>query len=136
MWSPFVYLTVTILDTFNIVTEGFFLVEYGDLEVDYINPIDLCNKLNPWILPQMYLQAFITLFLLLTGHWISFLFCVPMTAYNTVLVLNNQHVLDATEIFKTVNKNKRDAFIKLVVQVLLFFYFLFHAIVSFIGWEA
>jgi hypothetical protein len=29
----------------------FFIIMFSDLECDYINPIDLCNRLNTFVLP-------------------------------------------------------------------------------------
>lgn len=125
---------VTIANTLNFFMQGFFVVMYSDLEIDYINPIDLCNKLNPYILPEAALQACVCVFLLLTGYWLSFILCLPVLVFNAYTIRNNQHLLDATEIFKTLSKHKRAAFMKLIYHLILFFYFLFYMIISIIDW--
>jgi hypothetical protein len=78
---------------------------------DYINPIDLCNKLNQvsrgskprlrtgpawavtlsrakltpplqFVLPEMIAHAFLTLCFLLSGQWLAFLLNAPLVGYN------------------------------------------------------
>jgi hypothetical protein len=41
-----VYLSAVFLNGANLFLQVFFAVMYSDLEADYINPVDLCNKLN------------------------------------------------------------------------------------------
>ncbi len=85
---------------------------FSDLECDYINPIDLCNKLNQvrgsdrdlragklttccplcarhtpipspqFVLPEMIAHAFLTLLFLLSGQWLAFLVNAPLVGYN------------------------------------------------------
>lgn len=42
----FVYLAAVFMNAGNLFMQVFFAVMYSDLESDYINPVDLCNKLN------------------------------------------------------------------------------------------
>jgi hypothetical protein len=84
---------------------------FSDLECDYINPIDLCNKLNQvcispftprhapplaaifflstslildpqFVLPENLTHAFLTTLFLLSGQWTAFLLNVPLLAFN------------------------------------------------------
>jgi len=76
---------------------------FSDLECDYINPIDLCNKLNQvrtslplilvcpvlmhcfapqFVLPENIAHAFLALLFLLSGQWIAFLLNAPLVAFN------------------------------------------------------
>ncbi|WFD07122.1 hypothetical protein MVES1_002479 [Malassezia vespertilionis] len=64
------------------------VIMYSDLESDYINPIDLCNKLNQFTLPEMGAQAFLSVLFLFTGQWFALLINVPLVAYNA-----NKYVL-------------------------------------------
>lgn len=82
---------------------------FSDLECDYINPIDLCNKLNAvcpifmyrivtavvlmydvpqFVLPEMGAHAFLTLLFLLSFQWIALLLNLPLVAFNV-----NKYVL-------------------------------------------
>ena len=76
---------------------------YSDLECDYINPIELCNKLNPWFIPEAGLHGFITVLFLINGYWFCFLL-------NLLINLYKNHLLDATEIFRTLSKHKKESF--------------------------
>ena len=111
----------------------FFTIMYSDLECDYINPIELCNKINPYILPEAIIHLVLTLLMLLSGHWFTFLINVPLAAYNVnkLFVVKN-YLLDATEIFRTLSAHKRESLFKLGFHLLMFFYYLYRMILSFI----
>lgn len=136
---------------------------FSDLECDYINPIDLCNKLNQvsptplppslppaslltppalilswlgiwqFILPEMAAHAILTLFFLLSGQWLAFLLNAPLVAFNVNKVMNKNHTLDATEIFRTLSAHKKQCFIKLGFYLVSFFYYLYRMILALIA---
>lgn len=79
-------------------------------------------------------QAFLTTLFLLSGQWIAFMLNVPLVAYNankyvlrsyTYRVVNNNYLLDATEIFRTLMSHKKESFLKLGFYLLSFFYYLY-----------
>jgi len=49
---------------------------------DYINPIDLCNRLNTYIVPEAAVHAFITILFLVNGYWIALILNLPLLAWN------------------------------------------------------
>ena len=49
---------------------------------DYINPIDLCNRLNTYIVPEAAVHAFLTLLFLVNGYWLAFVLNLPLLAFN------------------------------------------------------
>lgn len=49
---------------------------------DYINPIDLCNRLNTYIIPEAGIHAFLTFLFLINGYWVPLLLNLPLVAYN------------------------------------------------------
>ena len=84
------------------------IIMFSDLETDYLNPIDFCNKMNQvcglspvmelvvltlcqFILPEGIAHAFLTLLFLHSGQWSSFIFNLPLVAYNV-----NKYALDLT----------------------------------------
>ena len=104
------------------LTFFFFLLSYSD----YINPIDLCNRLNAYIIPEAAVHAFLTFLFVINGYWLAiilnlplFIFnakkCVPIPAWvfvgevglTWIRILENQHLLDATEIFRKLNVHKK-----------------------------
>lgn len=111
----------------------YFTIMYSDLECDYINPIELCNKLNKLILPEAALHGFITFLFLINGYWFSFLFNVPLLAFNIKKFTGKNYLLDATEIFRTLSKNKNESFFKLGGHLVFFFYYLYRMIMALIA---
>lgn len=105
---------------------------YSDLESDYVNPIELCNKLNPFTLPVAGLHAFTSLLFLVNGYWFVFLLNLPLLAYNVKTYLAKDYLLDPTEIFRTLPKQKRESFLKLGFHFVFFFFYLYRMIMALI----
>ncbi|KDQ20038.1 hypothetical protein BOTBODRAFT_51391 [Botryobasidium botryosum FD-172 SS1] len=114
-------------------TMVFFIIMFSDLECDYINPIDLCNKLNTFVLPEALFHAFLTLLFLLSGQWIALFINAPLVAFNLQKIQSNSHMYDATEIFRTLSQHKKESFIKLGFYLLCFFYYLYRMILALIS---
>ena len=51
-------------------------------------------------------------------------------------IIENQHLLDATEIFRKLNVHKKESFIKLGFHLLMFFFYLYSMIVALIRDES
>lgn len=49
---------------------------------DYINPIDLCNRLNTYIVPEAAVHAFLTFLFLINGYWLALILNLPLLAFN------------------------------------------------------
>ena len=49
---------------------------------DYINPIDLCNRLNTYIIPEAAVHAFLTFLFLINGYWVALVLNLPLLAWN------------------------------------------------------
>lgn len=101
--------------------------------LDYLNPIDLCNRMNTYILPEAGIHAFTCLLLLLGGQWVSLMLNLPLLAYNARKIIDKSYLLDATEIFRTLNKYKNESFAKLAFHLILFFYYLYCLIISIVA---
>ncbi|KAJ3335778.1 hypothetical protein HDU93_004444, partial [Gonapodya sp. JEL0774] len=106
------------------------IIMFSDLELDYVNPIDLCSKLNQFVVPEMAAHAFLTVLFLGSGSWIAFILNAPLVAYHVNKYINQKHVYDATEIFRTLPSHKRECFIKLAFYLLSFFYYLYRMILG------
>ncbi|CAO3694648.1 unnamed protein product [Rhizopus stolonifer] len=111
----------------------FFVIMFSDLECDYINPINLCDRLNQFVLPEMGAHAFLFFMFFLTGNWTAALLNVPLLAYNARKVIQGRHMYDATEIFRTLSQHKKESFIKLGFYLICFFYFLYRMICALIA---
>lgn len=49
---------------------------------DYINPIDLCNRLNAYIVPEAAVHAFLTILFVVNGYWLAIILNLPLLAFN------------------------------------------------------
>jgi hypothetical protein len=49
---------------------------------DYINPIDLCNRLNTYIVPEAAVHGFLTFLFLINGYWMALVLNLPLLAWN------------------------------------------------------
>jgi len=114
-------------------TMVFFIIMFSDLECDYINPIDLCNKLNQFVIPENGAHAFLTFLFLISGQWIAFLLNAPLVAFNVNRIRNKNHMNDATEIFRTLSGHKKESLFKMGFYLLSFFYYLYRMIVALIS---
>ncbi|KAG7125196.1 Sodium/potassium-transporting ATPase subunit alpha-1 like protein [Verticillium longisporum] len=99
---------------------------------DYINPIDLCNRLNTYIIPEAAVHGFMTFLFLINGYWLPLILNLPLLAWNVKKIAENTHLLDATEIFRKLNVHKKESFVKLGFHLLLFFFYLYSMIVALI----
>ncbi|XP_022732743.1 protein cornichon homolog 3-like [Durio zibethinus] len=102
----------------------------ADLEFDYINPYDSSSRINNVVLPEFFLQGFLCLFYLLTGHWVMSLLCAPYLYYNGRLYTRKQHLMDVTEIFNLLHWEKKQRLFKLAYLVVLLFFSIFWIIWS------
>jgi len=127
-WTSWAYISALILVVTLVLLAVYLLILLTDLESDYLNPVDLCNKMNMFILPEMGVHAFISLSLLLTGNYLSFLLNLPLLAYNISKIIGNKQFLDATEIFRNLNSEKMEWGIKLGFYLFSLFFYLFKMI--------
>ncbi|KAF3903920.1 hypothetical protein ABW21_db0202557 [Orbilia brochopaga] len=134
--EAWLYLLAVLLNAVNLFMQVFFTIMYSDLECDYINPIDLCNRLNSYIIPEAAVHGFLTALFLINGYWLALLLNLPLLAFNVKKFLDNAHLLDATEIFRTLNKHKKESFIKLGFHLVMFFFYLYSMIVALIRDES
>ncbi|KAK0252565.1 ER-derived vesicles protein ERV14 [Friedmanniomyces endolithicus] len=133
---PRLYLLGVLLNAVNLFLQVFFTIMYSDLECDYINPIDLCNRLNMYIVPEAGVHAFLTILFLVNGYWIPTILNLPLLIWNGKKIFEHTHLLDATEIFRKLNAHKKESFVKLGFHLLMFFFYLYSMIVALIRDES
>ena len=56
---------------------------------DYINPIDLCNRLNTYIIPEAAVHGFLTFLFLINGYWLALVLNLPLLAWNVKKYVEN-----------------------------------------------
>ncbi|KAG0583596.1 hypothetical protein M758_3G149700 [Ceratodon purpureus] len=102
----------------------------SDLEFDYINPFDSSSRINSFIIPEFLIHGALSCVYLLTGHWLLFLLNVPLTYYHVNLYLKKQHLLDVTEIFNLLDREKKYRLVKLAFYLLLFFIVIYKLVLT------
>lgn len=131
--GAWLFVLAVVLNCVNLFAQVHFTILYADLEADYINPIELCSKVNKLITPEACLHGFISLLFLLNGYWFVFLINAPLFAFNANKIYKKLQLLDATEIFRTLGKHKRESFLKLGFYLLMFFFYLYRMIMTLIA---
>jgi hypothetical protein len=58
------------------------LTRASSFRSDYINPIDLCNRLNAYIIPEAAVHAFLTFLFVINGYWLAIFLNLPLLAFN------------------------------------------------------
>ncbi|XP_062233663.1 protein cornichon homolog 1-like [Phragmites australis] len=131
----FVWLTAFFLVVALIVLVIYQLMCLADLEFDYINPFDSSSRINKVVMPEFVLQALLSVLFLLSGHWAMFSLSVPMVYYNYTLYQRRQHLVDVTEIFNQLGREKKRRFFKIISLIVLLFLSLFWMIWSVLSEE-
>ena len=103
--EAWLYLLAVLINAVNLFLQVFFTIMYSDLEwyaialylllsvcmspanliclhSDYINPIDLCNRLNTYIVPEAGVHAFLTFLFIINGYFTAIILNVPLVAWN------------------------------------------------------
>lgn len=78
--------------------------------------------------PEYIAQAAITVLLLVTGKWVSGLLSLVLTAYHARAYIRQEHVVDVTEVFRQIPRQKVIRIVKLVLYLLTFVYFIFRRV--------
>lgn len=105
------------------------LICLSDLENDFINPHDSATRINAGVNPEAAIQAALTALYLVTGNWLSFLYSVPMLAYNVRLYMRGEQRVHVTDIFSQLSLRKKVFLLKLFYY-LIFFVFVIYSLVK------
>lgn len=114
----------------------YFVITLTDLECDYLNAQECCDKLNFWTRPKFILQALTAVILLYHCRVFLFLCNLPMFVWLTfryfTVPSGNLGMYDPVEIHngRHLRAHMRDVLVKLVYYFLLFFMYLFGFILS------
>eukprot|EP00741_Cyanophora_paradoxa_P000512 tig00000405_g499.t1 len=127
-WSLLLWLFLFLLTAAALFVTIFGLISLSDLENDYINPVDLSERLNQLVMPEYGGQALLAALLLLFGHWLFALVMLPVAGYHGYLYSKRQHRLDPTSVFQTVSVHKNQRYAKMGLYLVVFFYVLYRLI--------
>jgi len=127
------FLIALIMAAFLLFLSVYVVIMLTDLECDYINPIDCCNNLNVFIMPEIFAQAFLVGYFVLSGCWLAMFINLPLLIFHINKIAGNHHMLDATEIFRTLPNHKTEGFAKIGFYLFCFFYYLYAMIVALVA---
>ncbi|XP_022151664.1 protein cornichon homolog 1-like isoform X1 [Momordica charantia] len=106
------------------------LLVLTDLEADYLNIYDSSSRINKLVIPEFIVQGVFCSLFLLTGHWFMFLITVPVSCYHIRLFLKREHLIDVTEVFRVLKREKYFRLGKLIFYLLMFLIVIFRIIVA------
>ncbi|KAL5744108.1 hypothetical protein ACOSQ2_027224 [Xanthoceras sorbifolium] len=129
-WAVLLWLLIFVMNLALIVSSFYQLLCLVDLEDDHLNPFEASSRINIWVVPEIFLQGLLCFLLLVTGHWFTFLAAVPLACYHAFLYTKRQHLIDVTEVFRTIKAEKRFRFVKLGFYVLFFVMVVFRLTLS------
>lgn len=104
------------------------LICLSDLENDFINPYDLCTKLNRWVVPEYALQTAITCLVCLSLKYFIGSAELAMLVYLLKFWFSKQQYIDATDAFKQLPAQKRKRTIILVFHLACFVFITYRVI--------
>ena len=128
MWVTLLFLLAALSAAFLLFIMVYYVIMFSDLEMDYVNPIELCRRLNVLVVPEMLLHAVLTVLFLPSLQLLSLTVNIPLVAYHFLRWRENRHYFEATDIFRHLPYRKREAMIKLGFFLLSFFYYLFRMV--------
>lgn len=82
--AALLFLFALVADALLLFAMVFYIILFSDLECDYINPIDLCNKLNQFVVPENSLHALLTFLFLCNGSWLALLLNLPLVVFHAL----------------------------------------------------
>ncbi|XP_063382446.1 protein cornichon homolog 4 [Cydia fagiglandana] len=133
----------TLLFSLSLIDSGailfllvYFIITLSDLECDYLNAQECCDKLNYWLLPKYIGHSFMTFLLLLHGQLLLFLLNLPMLIWLTyeyfTIPQGNLGAYDPAEIHNRgqLKKHLRDVMIYVGYYLIFFFIYLYCFIIA------
>ncbi|KAD5317535.1 hypothetical protein E3N88_17481 [Mikania micrantha] len=119
-WEVILWVIFFIMNVALIASNLYQIVCLTDLEADYMNPYDSSARINAVVIPEMIVHGVWCCLFLLTGHWFMFLLALPIMIYNTMLYSKRRHLIDVTEVFRSIDTEKKYRIVKLAFYLLLF----------------
>lgn len=128
----------TLLFTLSLVDIGailfllvYYIITLSDLECDYLNAQECCEKLNYWVVPKYIGHCFVTVLLLLHGQLLLCLCNLPMLVWLTyeqfTIPRGNLGTYDPAEIHNRgqLRKHLRHVLINIGFYLICFFIYLY-----------
>lgn len=108
----------------------FAIMSLSDLENDFLNPFDLCSRLNCYVGLEYGVQAVLTLTLLLSGKWLTGIVNLAVLGYMVHLWAGGKVYVDTTDAFRQLPQQKRQKLVQLGAHTALFMLIVYRLIES------
>ena len=108
-------LHTTPMPTIYVASDQNIMTDVHSRHSDYINPIDLCNRLNTYMVPEAAVHGFLTIMFLINGYWVALILNLPLAAFNAKkYVLQSIHAFPERREFlcPVWDANRRQAYVQ------------------------
>lgn len=105
-WDFLIWLLALIINSGLVGRATYGLICLTDLEQDFMNPYDLSNRLNRFVMAEYAGQFILTAVLVSGGKWFCAALHIGLTAYMITLFAKKQVYIDATDAFKQLKVQK------------------------------
>jgi hypothetical protein len=133
-------ISVALLDIGLIFLMVWNIICFDELKTDFRNPVDLCNSLNPLVLPEYGIHLIIIFLLGLGGFWWTLMLNVPIFLFHVYRYTRRPKMsvaglYDPTEVMNMneMKRNQRDGWGKLIYYLVCFFFYLFNVLYVFLS---
>ncbi|KAI8467108.1 MAG: cornichon protein-domain-containing protein [Monoraphidium minutum] len=96
------------------------IMSLSDLENDFLNPYDLCSRLNRFVAVEYGVQGGLALILLLSGNWFTGACHLALLGYMVHLWAGGRVYVDTTDAFRQLPQQKRQKLVLLAAHTVLF----------------
>mmetsp|Transcript_1934 Transcript_1934/g.3443 ORF Transcript_1934/g.3443 Transcript_1934/m.3443 type:complete len:141 (+) Transcript_1934:37-459(+) len=101
------------------------LLLFSDLSQDHINPIELCDRLNPFIRLEYVCHALLSLAFFMRFYWILGVVNLPLVIYHIRSYISGQYLLEYTSVFDQLPAYRKVMEFKLGFYIILFISYIF-----------
>ncbi|KAI7758029.1 hypothetical protein M8C21_028269 [Ambrosia artemisiifolia] len=132
-WEVVLWVIFFVLNIALVASNLYQIVCLTDLEADYMNPYDSSARINAVVIPEMLVHGVLSGLFLITGHWFLFLLTLPIMIYNAMLYSKRRHLIDVTEVFRSIDAEKKLRIVKLAFYLILFVLVIIGMVISIVN---
>eukprot|EP00884_Botryococcus_braunii_P003011 jgi/Botrbrau1/12710/Bobra.67_1s0073.1 len=129
-WDFLVWLISFVLQAGLLGFTMYGLITISDLEQDYLNPHDAADALNPWVAPEVAVQAVLGTILLIAQKWLFGPVHAAVAAFSMRRYLRGEATSEPTDIWDFAKKDKYIRMYKLIFYLVSFVYIIYRMVES------
>mmetsp|Transcript_22926 Transcript_22926/g.38357 ORF Transcript_22926/g.38357 Transcript_22926/m.38357 type:complete len:159 (-) Transcript_22926:1112-1588(-) len=109
------------------------LICLADLENDFMNPHDSASRINKCVLPEYIMQATQVFLFIVGGKWALLALSILEASWMARTYLKGHSMMDVTEIFNELPKEKKVRLMKLFIHLLMFIVIIYRVVEAAVG---